>query len=80
MTNGSGVELPLAFGSNDGAFGAHPQGAGAQVFDPGLPLVFTFDRRGKFYVFLGGRALPTAVQAAGSYAATISLTVSYTGN
>ena len=80
MTNGTGSELPLAFGSNDGAFGLHPQGASSQAFDPQLPLITTFNRRGKIYVFLGGTALPTAVQLAGPYAATISLTVSYTGN
>ena len=80
MTNGTGSELPLAFGSNDGAFALHPQGAGAQAFDPQLPLIVSFDSRGKMYLFLGGTALPTAEQSAGPYAATISLTVSYTGN
>jgi hypothetical protein len=80
MTDGGTAELPLSFGSNDGAYGLHPQGAGAQAFDPQLPLTATFDKRGKLYVFLGGTALPTGAQPAGSYAAAISLTVSYTGN
>jgi len=80
LISGSGAELPLSFGSADGAFGLHPQGRDAQAFDPQLPLITTFDQRGKLYVFLGGTALPGSMQPAGEYAATISLTVSYTGN
>jgi hypothetical protein len=80
LSNASGDELPLTFGSADGAYGFHPQGRGAAIFDPELPLTVVFDQRGKLYIFLGGTALPGAMQPAGEYAATISLTVSYTGN
>ncbi len=80
LTSASGAELPLSFGSADGAFSFHPVGKPARVFDPQLPVIMAFDRRGKLYVFLGGTALPEAMQPAGDYAATISLTVSYTGN
>jgi hypothetical protein len=80
LTTGTGIELPLSFGSADGAYSSHPQGRGARVVDPQLPLITAFDERGKLYVFLGGTALPGAMQPAGEYAAIISLTVSYTGN
>lgn len=80
LTNAIGAELPLSFGSSDGAFGQQPQGRDAQIFDPQLPLITRYDQRGKIYIFLGGTALPDPVQPSGAYAATISLTVSYTGN
>lgn len=80
LTNPDGAELPLTFGSADGAFSFHPQGRGAQVFDPELPVITIFDKRGKIYVFLGGTVFPDRLQPVGAYSATIPLTVSYTGN
>jgi hypothetical protein len=80
LTSVSGADLPLSFGSADGAFDVHPVGKSARVFDPQLPLITAFDKRGRLYVFLGGTALPGAMQPAGEYAATMSLTVSFTGN
>ncbi len=80
LLSASGAELPLSFGSADGASSTHPQGRDARAFDPQLPLITRFDQRGKLYIFLGGTVLPGAAQPAGEYAATISLTVSYTGN
>jgi hypothetical protein len=35
---------------------------------------------GYLYMFIGGTVTPTATQAAGTYANTISMTVAYTGN
>jgi hypothetical protein len=73
--------MPVTFGATDGAFGSHPQGSDAQTFDPRLPLVTVIERNsGQLFVFLGGTATPSATQAAGTYVAPITLTVSYTGN
>ena len=79
MLNASGAALPLQFGANDGGYASLPLFFVAQSFDPRLPLITTIQRR-RLYIFLGGTALPDPMQAAGTYAATISLTVSYTGN
>ena len=81
LINETGQTMPATFGATDGAFGSHPQGSGAQSFDPRLPLVVVIERNsGQLFVFLGGTATPSATQAAGTYVAPITLTVSYTGN
>lgn len=81
LLNETGQTMPVTFGGTDGAFDSHPQGTSAQSFDPHLPLVTLIERNsGQIFVFLGGTATPSAVQAAGTYVAPITLTVSYTGN
>lgn len=71
--------LPLVFGSGDG--GWSPQGAiaTAQAFDPRVPLVTALSGNGRLSIYLGGTAVPSPQLGAGTYTATITLTVCYTG-
>ncbi len=81
LFNETGQTMPVTFSATDGAYSAQPQGSGAQSFDPRLPLIAIIEKNsGRLFVFLGGTATPNATQAAGTYVAPITLTVSYTGN
>lgn len=75
-----GAGIPLDFGPADGGFSPDPDVTTSQTFDPRVPLVTTMATNGKLYLWLGGTALPGAQQAAGTYAAAITVTVAYTGN
>jgi hypothetical protein len=75
-----GASLPLSFVGGDAAFSADPAFGAAQFFDPRTAQIAVLASNGKLYVFLGGRVTPDASQPAGSYGATITLTVSYVGN
>jgi hypothetical protein len=79
LTAGSGATLPLQFGSADGGYSTRPAVGSAQSFDPHIPLVVNLGNSGRIYFFLGGSALPTPLQEAGSYQGTITMTVAYTG-
>jgi hypothetical protein len=79
LTAGSGATLPLQFGSADGGYSTKPAVGSAQSFDPHMPLVVILGNSGRLYFFLGGSALPTPLQEAGSYQGTITMTVAYTG-
>lgn len=80
LLSGSGAQLPLQFGAGDGGFSTDAAIASSRAFDPRVPLVTQLANTGRLYIFLGGTALPGSQQAAGIYAATITLTVAYTGN
>ena len=75
-----GAVLPLAFGVTDGKWGARPSVPASQNFDPSVPLVAQLGRSGKLYLRLGGTAQPVPSQVSGDYAASITVTVAYTGN
>ena len=79
MTSGSGATLPLQFSAGDAGYSTDPAIGSSQAFDPRVPLTTVLASNGKLYIFLGGTALPGSQQAAGTYAATITLTVAYTG-
>ena len=80
LVSGSGTQLPLQFNAGDGGFSPDAAIASSQAFDPRVPLLARLADAGRLYIFLGGTALPGSRQAAGIYAATITLTVAYTGN
>jgi hypothetical protein len=75
MSGPGGALLPIVFGSSDAGFSA-TQSIGSQVgFDPKQPTTVTFPNNGSASVFVGATANPAANQRAGSYTATIILTV-----
>jgi hypothetical protein len=75
MTGPAGATLPLLFGGSDAGY-SQSQSIGSQIgFDPRQPFVMTFSKNGRGSVFLGGTAQPVPTQRAGSYTATIILTV-----
>jgi len=80
MTAPGGAQLLLSFGNTDGGFGTRPAIGASQSFDPSLPLVAQLSQSGRRYLWLGGTVQPLPTQAAGDYAATITVTVAYTGN
>ena len=75
---GSGI--PLLFGP--GSAGYSPTGAiTAQAgFDPDVPQALTLPGNGRGVIFLGGTANPPPLLSAGTYAATITLTLAYLSN
>jgi hypothetical protein len=75
MTSDDGHELPLSFGPGDGAAATDMGRFHGVAFDPNQPMIATLGANGKLYVRLGGTALPIPGQPAGTYRATILLTV-----
>lgn len=80
LVSASGTQLPLSFGPSDGAYSQTPNSKATATFDPRVALVTRLSNSGRVYVYLGGTVTPTPQQSSGSYAATITLTVAYTGN
>lgn len=76
---GPGGSAPLLFGPADGAHGPAPSAPGLQPFDPRLPLTFVMPSAQVYYVWIGGTVSPPIQLPAGTYTATIVLTVAYTG-
>ncbi len=74
-----GATMPLQFGAGDGGFSTRPSIRASQVFDPRTPLVTDLSPSGRLYIWLGGTVVPIPTQEQGNYAATIVMTVSYTG-
>jgi hypothetical protein len=80
LTAAGGRSLTLQFGPNDGGWNTQNDLATAQAFDPRVILTVRLSQQGRLFLWLGGTALPTATQAAGSYAGSVTLTAAYTGN
>jgi hypothetical protein len=75
MTGPGGAQMPLVFGSSDAGY-SQSQSIASQIgFDPKQPFTATLSNNGRGSVFVGGTANPAANQRAGSYTATITLTV-----
>lgn len=72
--------VPLSFGP--GSAGYSPTGAidAQAAFDPSVPDSFALPGNGRATIYLGGSASPPPQPRAGTYFATITLTVSYLGN
>jgi hypothetical protein len=75
-----GRSLPLRFGPGDGGWNTQNDVPTARTFDPRVVLTVRLSQQGRLFLWLGGTALPTATQAAGTYAGTVTLTAAYTGN
>jgi hypothetical protein len=77
LSGPGGATMPLSYTAGDAGFSAS-QSVGDQVgFDPRTPYTATLSGPGRGSVFLGCRATPSPNQAAGSYSATLTLTVTY---
>jgi len=79
MTGPFGATMPLTFDAADGGFSSAESITAQTAFDPRAPAYGRLSNNGRATVFLGGTARPSANQRAGAYAASITLTVSYTG-
>lgn len=75
MTGPAAATLPLFFGGGDAGYSQTQSIASQVAFDPKQPFTITFNQQGRGSVFLGGTAQPGPSQRAGSYSATITLTV-----
>ena len=77
MTGPLGASMPLSYGSTDAGY-SNPQNIGTQLpFDPRAPYTTALDKNGDAIVYLGATASPSVTQRAGSYTATITMTVVY---
>ena len=75
MTGPAGAVMPVTFGASDGGY-SQTMNIGSQVgFDPKQPYTAIVPNNGRASVFLGATANPAANQRAGSYTATVILTV-----
>ncbi|MEX2466274.1 MAG: hypothetical protein WD995_05155 [Gemmatimonadota bacterium] len=72
--------VPLVFGPGAAGYSATQDIDGQLAFDPSISNVFTLPQNGRGTLYLGGTAIPPAQAVVGSYAATITLTISYVGN
>ena len=75
MTGPAGALIPLSFWGSDAGYSA-TSSIGSQVgFDPQQAFVGQLPNSGRAAVFVGGTALPGTSQRAGSYLATLTLSV-----
>jgi len=70
-----GDALPIFFGPGDGAAATDMGRFHGVPFDPRQPLIATLGANGKLYVRLGGTVVPGHGQTAGTYRATVFLSV-----
>lgn len=75
MTGPAAATIPLQFGASDGGYSQSQSIASQVAFDPKQPFTITFSGQGRGSVFLGGTAQPAPTQRAGSYSATVTLTL-----
>lgn len=79
MAGPAGATLPLSFGATDAGFSPTESITNQVGFDPRAAATGRLSNNGRGSIYLGGTANPGPAQRAGAYAATITLTVSYTG-
>jgi hypothetical protein len=75
LNSDDGHELPISFGPGDGAAATDMGRFHGVGFDPRQPLIATLGANGKLYIRLGGTVRPGHRQAAGTYRATVYLSV-----
>jgi hypothetical protein len=78
LASAAGDLVPLDFGPESVAFSESGNKA-VPVAVPGAPFTVRLERNGRGFVYVGGRALPSPTQRSGPYAATVALTIAYTG-
>jgi len=76
---GPGLTVPISFGATSAGYSASGSIAGQTAFDPRTPFRVNLSVLGRGSVFLGGLLTPPTSQAAGSYTATVSVTVAIVG-
>ena len=76
LTNSAGQSIPVVFGGSDGAY-VTAKTSSPTYFDPNVGTKVNLTAgRGSATVYLGGTAKPAALQAAGSYSATVMIVLS----
>ncbi len=81
LSDGGVNTLPISFGATDAAYFDSDAVGSAVAFDPNAGSTENLEgTAGDGFVWLGGTVNPAGNQAAGSYSATVSLDVVYTGN
>jgi hypothetical protein len=76
MTRAGGGEVPLAFSTMDAVYSTSQNASGGTPFDPNLPWLLPPGGGGGWnWIFLGGTAHPPHGAPAGSYQATLVLTI-----
>jgi hypothetical protein len=70
----AGAQLPIAFSNNDAMIVGTAPGSVPSTFNPKSTHVYNTNS-GTTNVFIGGTVTPAATQPQGSYAATITLTI-----
>jgi hypothetical protein len=79
MTNARGQTMALVFGVADGGYATTRSIGTAAAFDPRVPLLARLGNTGRLYIWLGGAVVPSAQQGSGTYSATVTMTMAYTG-
>ncbi len=77
LSGPSGATIPLSYSAGDAGFSAQQSIATQVGFDPRQSYTATLSGNGRASVFLGATANPSTSQTAGSYSATLTLTVAY---
>ncbi|MEJ2539877.1 MAG: DUF4402 domain-containing protein [Gemmatimonadota bacterium] len=75
-----GAALPLSFGPGSAGYSPDRSIETQLAFDPAVPSVLQLPGNGRGLIYLGGTALTPSSIPAGSYDATITVTISYVGN
>jgi hypothetical protein len=80
LTDGTNT-MPIVYGATDAGHNTTNNPNGAVLFDPAGTALGNLGNPGaSLYVWIGGTVQPGAVQPAGFYSGTITLTATYTGN
>ncbi len=83
LRTGGGAAMDVVFGSTDATYEdgtGGGQAAPAGTVNPLIVETSNIGAGGTYTVWIGGRVDPTVSQSGGSYAGTITLTVTLTGN
>lgn len=79
LTRAGGTTMPISFGSTSAGYSASGSIVGQTAFNPHSPFRANLSVLGRGSVFLGGALTPAGSQAAGSYTATMTITVALVG-
>lgn len=72
---GPGATMPISYGASDGLLVGMAGNTPPTLFNPRGFKLYRMDSSGRSQLFLGGEVSPAANQRAGTYTATVSLTV-----
>jgi len=79
LSTGGGATIPISFGATSAGYSASGSIAGQTPFNPTTPFRANLSALGRGSVYLGGALAPPGAQAAGSYSASVSITVALVG-
>jgi hypothetical protein len=79
LSRTGGATMPISFGPISAGYSAGGSIAGQTAFDPRTPFRANLSAIGRGSVFLGGTLSPPGSQGAGSYTASVTVTVALVG-